>query len=102
MQPYKNRFSIATHVTIEMNHPNKQFRIDISIIDYKHGEKPDWEIIRESARVLKRYTQPHDEFTVCIVNYNGLFAGEVTFDVRKNIILWWSKNSINGMEIYNV
>ena len=46
----KNRFEQAQHVSIELNHPNEQFRIDIAVIDYKHGLEPDWDIIRETAK----------------------------------------------------
>lgn len=102
MKETLNRFTQSLHVEIELSHPNDTFRIDISLIDYKRGELPDWDIIRECARILKRYTDSNDTLTTCILNYNGIFAGEVVFRVRHNKFVWYGKNNIHGKEVYNV
>lgn len=102
MERKLNRFTQAQHVDITMYHPNNMFRIDINLIDFKHGELPDWDVIRESARILKRYTDLSDSLTTCIVNYNGIYAGEVLFRVKENKFVWYGKNNIHGKEVYNV
>lgn len=102
MQNKPNRFTQAQHIEICMYHPNDMFRIDISLIDYKRGELPDWAIIRECARILKRYTDSTDTVTTCVLTYNGIFAGEVLYRVRHNKFVWYGKNNVNGREIYNV
>ena len=97
-----NRFSQAQSIEITMYHPNDMFRIDIKLIDYKRGEMPDWDIIRECARILKRYTDYYDTVTTCVLTYNGIFAGEVLYRVRQNKFVWYSKNNVHGKEVYNV
>jgi len=97
-----NRFEKAQHVTIELNHLNYLFRIDITVIDYKRGYDIDWELIREVARTLKLYTDPDDTLTTAILNYNGVFAGEVIYHVRKNNIVWYNTTSKHGKKVYNV
>lgn len=94
-----NRFRDALQCTIELNQPNNYFRIDITIIDYKHCEVPDWDIIRESARTLSRYLD-RDNVASCVIWYNGLFAGEVLYKHGKYI--WYSVKSKHGKEVYNV
>lgn len=102
MEKRANRFNQCQHVQITLTHPNGLFRIDIDIVDNKRGELPDWNIIRESARILKRYTDECDNLTTCIVNYNGLFAGEVIYRVRQHKFIWYSRNAMNGKEVFNV
>ena len=102
METKLNRFTQAQHVDITMYHPNGLFRIDINLIDNRRGEIPDWEVIRESARTLKLYTNSNDDITTCILNYNGIYAGEVLFRVRQNKFVWYGKNNIHGKEVYNV
>lgn len=99
MEKKANRFTEATYCIIELNHPSDYFRIDIKIVDYKHGESPDWDIIRESARVLERY-KDKDNVASCVIWYNGVFAGEVLFQFGK--YLWFSVKNKYGKEIYNV
>ena len=98
----KNRFEKAQHVTIELNHPNKCFRIDITVIDYKRGHDIDWELIREVARTLKLYTDSKDTLTSAILNYNGVFAGEVVYHVRQDSLVWYNTTSRHGKKVYNV
>lgn len=88
------------HVTIEMNHPNNNFRMDISIIDSHHGDRPSWDIIRECARILMRYSIEEDVQTVAVVNYNGIYAGEVINWTKKRQLLWYGRNSSRGKEIW--
>lgn len=96
----QNILSKMLHVTIEMSHPNGNFRMDISIIGDHRGEKPSWDIIKECARILMRYSIEEDVQTVAIVNYNGIFAGEVTFWTKRRQLLWYSRNEDIGREIW--
>ena len=98
----KNRFEQAQHVTIELNHPNNNFRIDITVIDYKHGYNVDWDLIREVARILKLYTDSADTLTSAILNYNGVFAGEVIYHVKQDNLVWYNTTSKHGKKVYNV
>ena len=102
MKDTRKRFEKAQHVTIELNHPNNLFRIDITVIDYKRGYDIDWELIREVARTLKLYTDPDDTLTTAILNYNGVFAGEVIYQVRQNNLVWYNTTSKHGKKVYNV
>ena len=78
------------------------FRIDITVIDYKRGFDVDWELIREVARTLKLYTDSNDTLTTAILNYNGMFAGEVIYQVKHNNLVWYNTNSKHGKKVYNV
>lgn len=102
MHNARNRFEKAQHVTIELNHPNNLFRIDITVIDYKRGFNVDWELIREVARTLKLYTDSSDTLTTAILNYNGVFVGEVIYQVKHNNLVWYNTNSKHGRKVYNV
>lgn len=95
-----NILSKMLHVTIEMSHPNGNFRMDISIIGDHQGDRPSWDIIKECARILMRYSLEDDVQTVAIVNYNGIFAGEVNFWTKKGQLLWYSRNESKGREIW--
>lgn len=95
-----NILSKMQHVSIEMNQPNGNFRVDISVIDNHRGEKPSWDIIKECARILMRYSLEEDVQTVAIVNYNGIFAGEVTFWTKRRQLLWYSRNEVKGSDIW--
>lgn len=93
----KNILSLMQHVTIEMNHPNGNFRMDISIIDSHHGDRPSWDIIRECARILIRYSNEEDVQTEAIVNYNGIYAGEVVYWTKTKALLWYDRKTIKGI-----
>ena len=95
-----NILSKMLHVTIEMSHPNGNFRMDISIIGDHQGDRPSWDIIKECARILMRYSVEEDVQTVAIVNYNGIFAGEVNFWTKRRQLLWYSRNETKGREIW--
>lgn len=95
-----NILSKMQHVTIEMNHPNGNFRVDISVIDNHRGEKPSWDIIKECARILMRYSEEQDVQTEAIVNYNGIYAGEVLLWTKRKQLLWYSRNETKGREIW--
>ena len=97
----KNRLRLCNHLKIELSYSNNAFRLDITVIDYKHGELPDWDLIRECARVLDRYTLPSDDFSTAILTYNGIYAGMVVY-YGKGAIFWYGKNTRKGKEIYNV
>lgn len=88
------------HVSIEMNHPNGNFRVDISIIDNHRGDRPSWDIIRECARILMRYSLEEEVQTEAIVNYNGIYAGEVLYWTKRKQLLWYGRNTTKGKEIW--
>ena len=97
----ENRLRLCNLVKIELSYSNNAFRLDITVIDYKHGELPDWDLIRECARVLYRYTLPSDDFSTAVLTYNGIYAGMVV--IRSNrTVLWYGKNTSKGKEVYNV
>lgn len=102
MHKGRNRFEKAQHVTIELNHPNNYFRIDVSVIDYKRGFDVDWELIQEVARTLKLYTDKKDTLTSAILNYNGVFAGEVVYRVKDNLLVWYNTTNKHGKKVYKV
>lgn len=97
----QNILSKMQHVSIEMNHPNGNFRVDISVIDNHRGDRPSWDIIRECARILMRYTIEDDIQSIAVVNYNGIYAGECiywTMPIKR--ILWYGRNTSKGKEIW--
>lgn len=96
----QNILSKMQHVSIEMNHPNGNFRMDISVIDYHRGDRPSWDIIRECARILMRYSMDEDVQTEAIVNYNGIYAGEVIHWTKRKQLLWYGRNTSRGKEIW--
>lgn len=102
MHKGRNRFEKAQHVTIELNHPNNYFRIDVSVIDYKRGFDVDWELIQEVARTLKLYTDKKDTMTSAILNYNGVFAGEVIYKVKDDLLVWYNTTNKHGKKVYKV
>lgn len=102
MHKDRNRFEQAQYVTIELSHPNNNFRIDITVIEYKHECNVDWDLIREVARTLKLYTDSADTQTSAILNYNGVFAGEVIYHVRQDNLVWYNTTSKHGKKVYNV
>lgn len=99
----ENRLRLCNNVKIELSYSNNAFRLYISVIDYKHGEFPDWNLIRECARVLDRYTLPSDDFSTATLTYNGIYAGMVVNrSNRTKTVLWYGKNTSKGKEIWNV
>ena len=64
--------------------------------------KPSSQVAYSFGEDKLSYTDLNDTLTTCILNYNGIFAGEVLFRVRHNKFIWYGKNTNKGREIYNV